>query len=92
MQINNSSADFLYQNCVPFSLKKQGLLARQRINTPLLSIGHQNDIMCNKQDLQLIANASREGKLHIIDKPPIFESYLNCLSYSAQWLTRHLAE
>ncbi|WP_028864103.1 esterase FrsA [Psychromonas aquimarina] len=92
MQINNSSVDILYQYCVPFSLKKQGLLARMRINTPLLSIGHKNDILCNEQDLKLIAHASREGESHIIDKPPIFESYLNSLSYSAQWLTRHLAE
>ena len=92
MQIKNSSVEILYQNCVPFSLIKQGLLARRRIDTPLLSIGHQNDIMCNKQDLQLIARTSRDGQAHIIDKPPIFESYLNCLSYSAQWLTRHLTE
>jgi esterase FrsA len=92
MQASNSRPEYLFQSCVPFSLIKQGLLAKQRINTPLLSIGHQNDIMCNKYDLQLIANASREGKLHIIDKPPIFESYLNCLSASAKWLTRHLAE
>lgn len=92
MQINDSSVEVLYQNCVPFSLIKQGLLARRRIDTPLLSIGHQNDVMCNQQDLQLIARASRDGQTHIIDKPPIFESYLNCLSYSAQWLTRHLQE
>ncbi len=92
MQITDSSVEVLYQNCVPFSLIKQGLLARSRIDTPLLSIGHQNDVMCNRQDLQLIARASRDGKSHIIDKPPIFESYLNSLSYSAQWLTRHLTE
>ena len=92
MQVKNSSVSNLYQNCVPFSLIKQGLLARKRINTPLLSIGHQSDIMCNKQDLLLIARSSREGKSYIIDKPPIFESYLNCLSYSAKWLTRHLTE
>jgi len=92
MQVNHSGAEMLFQRCVPFSLKKQGLLAKQRINTPLLSIGHQNDIMCNKSDLQLIANASREGELHLIAKPPIFDSYLKCLSESAQWLTRHLAE
>jgi len=92
MQINNSSVDDLYHYCVPFSLVKQGLLARRRIDTPLLSIGHKNDIICNQQDLRLIAAASYEGESHIIDKPPIFESYLNSLSYSAQWLTRHLSE
>ncbi len=92
MQVNNSSVERLYQHCVPFSLIKQGLLARKRIDTPLLSIGHKDDIICNEQDLRLIARASREGESHIIDKPPIFESYLNSLSYSAQWLTRHLAE
>jgi len=92
MQIKNSSVDALYQYCVPFSLIKQGLLARRRIDTPLLSIGHKNDIICNQEDLHLIARASREGESHIIDKPPIFESYLNSLSYSAQWLTRHLSE
>jgi len=92
MQTGNSRPEVLFQSCVPFSLIKQGLLAKQRINTPLLSIGHQNDIMCNKYDLELIARASREGELRLIDKPPIFESYLNCLNASAKWLTRHLAE
>ena len=92
MQINSSTAEVLYQYCVPFSLITQGLLGRKRISTPLLSIGHKNDIMCNEQDLRLISRASINGELHIIDKPPIFESYLNSLSYSAQWLTAHLAE
>lgn len=92
MQINSSNVETLYQHCVPFSLTKQGLLARKRINTPLLSIGHKDDIICNQQDLKLIARASYEGESHIIDKPPIFESYLNSLSYSAQWLTKHLPE
>lgn len=92
MQMKNSSVEQLYQFCVPLSLTKQGLLARTRIKTPLLSIGHKDDVICNKQDLQLIARASSEGECHIIDKPPIFESYLNSLSYSAKWLTRHLAE
>lgn len=92
MQVNNSNVETLYQHCVPFSLTKQGLLARKRINTPLLSIGHKDDLICNQQDLKLIARASYEGESHIIDKPPIFESYLNSLSYSAQWLTRHLPE
>ena len=92
MQVNNSSADILYQHCVPFSLTKQNLLRRKCIETPLLSIGHQNDIMCNKNDLTLIADSSRTGEAKIINKAPIFESYLKCLRYSAQWLTRHLAE
>ncbi|MCG6199689.1 esterase FrsA [Psychromonas antarctica] len=92
MQVKSSSVDILYHYCVPFSLIKQGLLARKRINTPLLSIGHKDDIMCTEQDLRLIAGASCDGESHIIDKPPIFESYMKSLSYSAQWLTRHLAE
>ncbi|ABM04657.1 hypothetical protein DUF1100, hydrolase family protein [Psychromonas ingrahamii 37] len=92
MQINNSSVEMLYKFCVPLSLIKQGLLARTRIKTPLLSIGHKDDLICNEQDLKLIARASREGESHIIDKPPIFESYLKSLSYSAEWLTIHLAE
>ena len=92
MHINNFSVESLFQSCVPFSLIKQGLLARTRINTPLLSIGHKHDIICNQQDLKLIARASREGEVQIIDEYPIFESYMNCLSYSAKWLTRHLGE
>ena len=92
MQFNNSNAELIYQYCAPFSLIKQGLLHRKRIETPLLSIGHKSDIMCNETDLKLIARASREGESRIIDKAPIFESYLNALSYSAQWLTRHLGE
>ena len=92
MQANRSDATSLYQYCVPFSLVKQGLLHRKRIETPLLSIGHKSDVMCNEQDLKLIARASREGETRIVDKGPIFESYLNSLSYSAQWLTRHIGE
>lgn len=92
MQINNSSAELLYKFCVPLSLIKQGLLARSRIKVPLLSIGHKDDLICNEQDLKLIARASYQGESYIIDKPPIFESYLKSLSYSAKWLTTHLAE
>ncbi|PKF62862.1 esterase FrsA [Psychromonas sp. psych-6C06] len=91
-QIERSDVQSLYQYCVPFSLIKQGLLHRRRIEIPLLSIGHKNDVMCNEADLKLIARASYEGESRIIDKAPIFESYLNSLSYSAQWLTRHLQE
>ena len=92
MQMTNSDIDTLYQYCVPFSLVKQGLLGRQRIKTPLLSIGHAQDIMCNEQDLKLIARSSYESESKIIDKAPIFDSYLRSLEYSAQWLTRHLQE
>lgn len=91
MQVKNSDTDIIYQHCVPLSLTKQGLF-RRRIQTPLLSIGHKNDIVCNEDDLKMIALASRQGESRIIDKAPIFDSYLNSLSYSAQWLTRHLAE
>lgn len=92
MQMKCSDADLLYQYCVPFSLVKQGLLGRNRIRIPLLSIGHSEDIMCNEQDLKLIAASSYEGEAHIIDKPPIFDSYLKSLQYSAEWLTKHLEE
>jgi len=92
MHINRSDNKVLYQHCVPFSLIKQGLLYRKRIETPLLSIGHRNDVMCNESDLKLIARASREGESRIVDKAPIFASYLDALSYSAEWLTRHLSE
>ncbi|WP_413701415.1 esterase FrsA [Psychromonas sp. KJ10-10] len=92
MQLNNSNVSHIYQYCAPFSLIKQGLLYRRRIDTPLLSIGHKSDILCNETDLKLIARASYEGEVRIIDKAPIFESFLNALSYSAQWLTRHIGE
>lgn len=92
MQVNCSDREILYQYCVPFSLTKQGLLHRRRIETPLMSIGHSDDVMCNSADLKLIARASREGESRIIDKAPIFASYLEALSYSAEWLTRHLGE
>ncbi|MCP4325654.1 MAG: esterase FrsA [Psychromonas sp.] len=92
MQVNSSDVNILYQYCVPLSLIKQGLLHRRRIETPLLSIGHKSDVICNEEDLKLIARASRAGESRIIDKGPIFESYLSSLSYSVQWLTRHLAE
>jgi len=92
MQMNNSDADNLYRYCVPFSLLKQGLLGKRRIKTPLLSIGHAKDIMCNEEDLKLIARSAYKSESKIIDKPPIFDSYLRSLEYSAQWLTKHLEE
>ena len=92
MQLNHSDVNHLYQLCVPFSLIKQGLLGRKRIQTPLLSIGHAEDLMCNEQDLKLIARASYESESKIINKPPIFDSYLQSLEYSAKWLTKHLQE
>lgn len=92
MQINNSNASQLYQYCVPFSLVKQGLLGRKRIQTPFLSIGHAQDVMCNENDLKLIARASYDSEAKIIDKSPIFDSYLNALDYSAEWLVQHLQE
>lgn len=92
MQIYNSDAQTLYQHCVPLSLVTQGLLGRKRIKTPLLSIGHKDDIMCHEQDLRLISRISYDGELYIIDKPPIFEAYLKALSHSSEWLARHLAE
>ncbi|WP_094752367.1 esterase FrsA [Psychromonas sp. CD1] len=90
LQLNSSDITQLYPQCIPFSLIKQGLLARKRINTPFLSIGHKHDMLCDDKDLKAIARASREGETQILDKPPIFTSYLNSLSYSAQWLARHL--
>ncbi|TEW56685.1 esterase FrsA [Psychromonas sp. RZ22] len=92
MQIKSSDVANLYQSCVPFSLVKQGLLGRTRTKTPILSIGHSKDILCNEEDLKLIARASYESEANIIDKPPIFASYLKSLEYSAQWLTQHLQE
>lgn len=92
MQMKSSDAADLYQYCVPFSLVKQGLLGRKRIKTPSLSIGHVQDIMCNERDLKLIAAASERSDSNIIDKAPIFESYMKSLDYSGQWLSQHLSE
>ncbi|AGH81967.1 fermentation/respiration switch protein [Psychromonas sp. CNPT3] len=92
LQVNNSDVAQLYPLCMPFSLVKQGLLARKRIETPFLSIGHKHDMLCDEKDLIAIARASWEGESQIHDKPPIFTSYLHSLRYSAQWLTRHLLE
>lgn len=92
MQLQSSDADLLYRHCVPFSLLKQGLLGRKKVKIPLLSIGHAQDIMCNEQDLQLIARTSYGSEAKIIDKSPIFDAYLRSLEYSAQWLGQHLQE
>jgi len=92
MQMRSSEVAVLYQYCIPFSLVKQGLLGRKKIQTPLLSIGHAQDIMCNEQDLKLIAKASYGSEAKIIDKSPIFDSYLRSLEYSGQWLSEHLQE
>jgi len=92
MQLQQSDASYLYQYCVPFSLVKQGLLGRKKVKTPYLSIGHSDDLMCSEQDLKLMARISYESEAKIIDKSPIFDSYLRTLGYSAQWLAKHLQE
>ncbi|RBW47397.1 esterase FrsA [Psychromonas sp. B3M02] len=92
MQLQKSDASYLYQHCVPFSLIKQGLLGRKKVKTPCLSIGHSDDLMCSEQDLKLMARISYESEAKIIDKSPIFDSYLITLQYSAQWLAKHLQE
>ncbi len=92
MQLPNSDPATLYHNCVPFSLVKQGLLFSRKIKTPLLSVGHKHDLLCNDKDLQLIANSSSKGETHIINKTPIFDSYLKSLIYSTKWLTKYLKE
>ena len=90
MQVNRSDSEILFQRCVPFSLVKQGLLFSRRIKTPIFSIGHKDDVMCNAADIKLIARGSLNGKSNIIDKDLIFESYMKSMSYSAKWLTEHL--
>jgi len=92
MQLRQSDASYLYQYCVPFSLVKQGLLGRKKVKTPCLSIGHSGDLMCSEQDLKLMGRISYESEAKIIDKAPIFDSYLITLEYSAQWLAKHLQE
>ena len=92
MQLPNSDAATLYQSCVPFSLVKQGLLLSRKIKTPLLSIGHKDDILCDSKDLELIANSSHNGERHIIKKNQIFVSYLQSLIYSTKWLTKYIKE
>ena len=90
MQMNNSDAINLYQHCLPFSLIKQGLLGRKRIKVPMLGIGYEGNMMCNEQDLKLIAKASFDSESIVIRKPPIFASYLESLEYSAKWLVKYL--
>jgi len=92
MQMNNSDANYLYQHCLPFSLRKQGLLGRKPIKMPMLGIGYMKDVMCNDQDLKLIERSSFASESVIIDKSPIFASYLESLAYSTQWLVKHLQE
>ena len=92
MQMNNSDANYLYQHCLPFSLRKQGLLGRKPIKIPMLGIGYMKDMMCNDQDLKLIERSSFTSESVIINKSPIFASYLESLAYSTQWLVKHLQE
>lgn len=92
MQAPDSDPQTLFQRSVPFSLVKQGLLFSRRIKTPIFSISHKDDVICNATDIKLIARGSVEGKSYIIDKDPIFASYMKAISQSAKWLTDHLQE
>ena len=92
MQVPTSDPKTLFQRSIPFSLVKQGLLFSRRIKTPIFSIGHKDDVICNAEDIKLIARGSLDGKSYIIDKDPIFSSYMKAITHSAKWLTDHLQE
>ena len=92
MQAPSSDSEMLFQRCIPFSLVKQGLLFSRRIKTPIFSIGHKDDVMCNAADIKLIARGSLNGKAHVFDKGHIFEAYMKSITYSAKWITEYLQE
>ncbi|WP_108649933.1 esterase FrsA [Dongshaea marina] len=80
----------LQTKCTAFSLKRQGLMGRNKTTVPLLSIGHRKDFICPEQDIQSLSRASQGGKALVFDKLPMFYLYDKALSETVEWLKLYL--
>lgn len=79
------SDDVLKAELNRYSLKKQGLLGR-RCQTPMLAGYWKNDVFSPKEDAQLIASSSVDGKLIVIPSTPIYHSFDHALLKICDWL------
>lgn len=69
-----------------YSLKMQGLLGR-RCPTPMLSGYWEQDALSPKEESQLIASSSLDGKLLAIPRSPVYRSFHQALLQISGWLS-----
>lgn len=85
MGMTNASDDVLMVELNRYSLKTQGLLGH-RCPTPMLAGYWENDPLSPKEDAQLIANSSSDGKLLNIPSKPVYRSFHQALQQTSRWL------
>ncbi|WP_127958777.1 esterase FrsA [Serratia microhaemolytica] len=89
MGMYNASDRVLAAELSRYSLKNQGLLGR-RCPTPMLSAYWQGDPLSPKEESQLIALSSMQGKLLAIPRKPVYQSFDTALSQICDWLQLRL--
>jgi len=88
--IDAADHELLRAQCSNLSLHRQGLLGRGQTSVPLLSIGHRDDLICPMEDLELLANSSRNGELEVFRQETIIDIYQLALKHAVSWLRKHL--
>jgi len=88
--IDAADHELLRAQCMNLSLQRQGLLGRGPTSVPLLSIGHRDDLICPQEDLELLANSSRNGELQVFRQEAVIDIYQLALKQAVSWLQKHL--
>ena len=89
---NGVSKTSLLSHLPAWSLKQQGLLARRKVDVPMLGIGLKGDPVCSEMDNQLIAMSSRGGKAMTLPEKPLHDGYHRAMTAAVDWLKDKLAE
>ncbi|MEX2988456.1 esterase FrsA [Serratia fonticola] len=85
MGMANASDSVLKTELNRYSLKTQGLLGR-RCPTPMLAAYWDDDPLSPKEESQLIASSSLNGKLLAIPRTPVYQSFHQSLLQICDWL------
>lgn len=89
MGMPDASDHILKMELNRYSLKMQGLLGR-RCPTPMLAGYWDNDPLSPKQEAQLIASSSLDGKLLAIPRTPVYRSFHHALQQISDWLNEKM--
>ena len=85
MGMANASDNVLKVELNSYSLKTQGLLGR-RCPTPMLAGYWDQDPLSPKEEAQLIASSSLDGKLIAIPRAPVYSSFHKALLQITHWM------
>ena len=85
MGMANASDNVLKVELNSYSLKTQGLLGR-RCPTPMLAGYWDQDPLSPKEEAQLIASSSLDGKLIAIPRAPVYSSFHKALLQMTHWM------